>query len=169
LIRPTPLLEFEFRSTIKEFRSNGETEIETLFDYSNHNFQLYIYKTQLMEAGKELPEGYVSFSTFWLINDQKHIIGFSNIRHYLTSALCIEGGHIGYSIRPCERGKGYGKQQLALILVKCLNLGIKEILITCDFDNAASAKIIEANGGIRIGETISTRTGKVVFQYRISI
>lgn len=31
------------------------------------------------------------------------------------------GGHIGYGIRPSERGKGYGKQQLALALLEAKN------------------------------------------------
>ena len=56
------------------------------------------------------------------------------------------GGHIGYGIRPSERGKGYGKQQLALFFwPKIKHFSIP---ITCDMDNAASRAVILANGGV---------------------
>ena len=57
------------------------------------------------------------------------------------------GGHIGYSIRPTERNKGYSKINLYLALEKCQKLGLKEILITANDDNIASYKTIEAFGG----------------------
>lgn len=58
------------------------------------------------------------------------------------------GGHIGYGIRPSERGKGYGKQQLALALLEAKKLALSPVLITCDMDNAASRAVILANGGV---------------------
>ena len=39
-----------------------------------------------------------------------------NIRHYLNEELSKFGGHIGYSIRPTERNKGYAHEQLKLAL-----------------------------------------------------
>lgn len=44
------------------------------------------------------------------------ILGIINIRHALNDYLLTYGGHIGYSIRPSERQKGYGKIQLLLAL-----------------------------------------------------
>ena len=169
LMRPTLLLEKEFKTAIKDFRINGEKDIEGLYNHCGENFQEYVLQTQLIEAGKTFTNMIVPFSTYWTNLDQKRIIGFSHIRHYLTPALRIEGGHIGYSICPSERQKGYGKQQLQLIINECQNININEILITCDFDNVASYKIIEANGGIKIGEAISPRSKKVVFHYQINL
>lgn len=37
---------------------------------------------------------------------------------------------------------------LSLALIECLKFNIKEVLITCDKDNIASAKTIIKNGGI---------------------
>jgi predicted acetyltransferase len=65
----------------------------------------------------------------------------------LNSNLLISGGHIGYSVRPSERKKGYGKEILFLALQKCKKLGIAKILVTCDSKNIASEKVILANGG----------------------
>ena len=75
-------------------------------------------------------------------------IGWLDIRHSLTEHLREIGGHIGYAIRPSERGKGYGNKILELALPKAQELGIKDVLITCDADNTPSAKIIEKNGGV---------------------
>lgn len=169
LMRPTLQLEKEFFSAIKDFRDMGETDVEPLFRSCGENFYQYILKTQLIEAGKVFTNGVIPYSIYWLVLNQTKLIGFSHIRHYLTPALRVEGGHIGYRIRPSERQKGYGKKQLHMVLQECFKLGIKDVMITCDFDNVASYKIIEANGGVRFGEAISPRSKKLVFHYRISL
>lgn len=75
------------------------------------------------------------------------IIGMTNIRHSLENGFEISGGHIGYSIRPSERKKGYGNIILALALNYCKTLGIKNVLVTCNKENNASKKVILNNGG----------------------
>jgi predicted acetyltransferase len=70
-----------------------------------------------------------------------------NIRHTLNDFLLQFGGHIGYSIHPAERGKGYGKEQLRLALDECLKLGISPALLTCEPWNAASRAVILSQGG----------------------
>ena len=83
----------------------------------------------------------------WLI-DQGEYIGQISIRPELcTSYLITYGGHIGYSIRPSRRRLGYGKKILTLSLEASRDMGLHRILVTCDSDNIASRKIIEANGG----------------------
>ena len=57
------------------------------------------------------------------------------------------GGHIGYSIAPDERRKGYAKLMLKEGLKFYKNRGYEKVLITCDVNNIASAKTIEACGG----------------------
>jgi predicted acetyltransferase len=37
---------------------------------------------------------------------------------------------------------------LALTLEQCRRLGIRRVLVTCLEDNIASARVIEANGGV---------------------
>lgn len=96
--------------------------------------------------GVDLPEGWVPSTEFWLIDDGE-FIGRTNIRHYLSEWLLQLGGHIGYWIRPSQRGKGYGKKILELALVEAKKLGISPILVTCDVTNIPSGKVIEANGG----------------------
>ena len=62
--------------------------------------------------------------------------------------LSTWGGHIGYSVRPSERGHGYAKEMLRLNLENCRAIGINKVLITCARGNTASEKTILANGGV---------------------
>ena len=79
--------------------------------------------------------------------DQK-IVGVIQIRHTLNEYLETYGGHIGYSVAPSERRKGYATQMLHLVLPECKKLGINKVLITCLQDNEASKKVILHNGGV---------------------
>ena len=97
--------------------------------------------------GIGLPEGWVPGSVFWLV-DQDEYIGSGNIRHALTEPLKKFGGHIGYEVRPSKWNKGYGTLQLKLLLAEAAKLGIKNALLTCSSENAASARVMEKNGGV---------------------
>ncbi len=84
---------------------------------------------------------------FWLVDDGTYV-GQSSIRPELgTPYLITYGGHIGYSIRPSHRQRGYGRRILQLTLERCREFGLERALVTCDEDNTPSRRIIEANGG----------------------
>jgi predicted acetyltransferase len=97
------------------------------------------------------------------------LVGRSDLRHRLNPALEIIGGHIGYDVRPSERRKGFGTLILKLIMEKARKIGLSEVLVTCDTDNIASAKIIEKNGGKLEKQIIYEKTGKLVSHYRIQL
>ena len=136
--------------------------IEYINEFYAHNSQIngtggldrYVdnYEEWLIKLEKDLKqiptEERVPAKTFFLIreNDNK-IIGMINIRLCLNERLKEEGGHIGYSIRPSERKKGYNKINLYLGLLECQKYGIKEVLLDCDKDNLGSAKTMIALGG----------------------
>ena len=95
------------------------------------------------------------------------IVGTIQIRHCLNDYLLHTYGHIGYGVRPSERCKGYATQMLALALVKCREMGIESVLISCDKNNIGSAKTILKNGGIFEKEFVED-DGTIVQQYWIS-
>ena len=95
----------------------------------------------------ELPEGRVPCDYFWIVEGTE-MIGFLALRHRLNDYLLDEGGHIGYSVRPSYRRRGHAARALTLGLRRAAELGLDRVLLTCDEDNVASARVIEANGGV---------------------
>lgn len=61
-------------------------------------------------------------------------------------------GHIGYSVVPWKRGRGYATKALALMLNEARAEGLPYVELTADSDNLASQKVILANGGTPIEE-----------------
>ena len=83
------------------------------------------------------------------------MVGTVNIRHWLSEALLVNGGHIGDGIRPSERKKGYATKMIALALEECKKLNIDRVLMVCSKYNIGSAKSIINNGGIIENEIIN--------------
>lgn len=107
---------------------------------------------------------------FFVRSSDKKIIGMINIRLALNEHLKKYGGHIGYSIRPTERGKGYNKINLYLALKVCQEYGIDKILMDADKDNPASWKTMEALGGVNIREFFDDENAHcVVKDYEINV
>ncbi|GFI49912.1 hypothetical protein IMSAGC020_01113 [Lachnospiraceae bacterium] len=80
-------------------------------------------------------------------NDRK-IVGCIELRHTLNEELKIAGGHIGFSVVPEERRKGYASEMLRQIIETAESLRIPALLLTCDADNIASERTILKCGGI---------------------
>lgn len=86
--------------------------------------------------------------TFLLIreNDNK-IVGTINLRWNLSELMLQFGGHIGYSIRPTERRKGYNKINLYLVMIEARKVGLDKVMLACDVNNAGSDRTLKALGG----------------------
>ena len=57
-------------------------------------------------------------------------------------------GHMGYTVVPWKRRRGYATQALGLMLrLVAAETGLPWVAITTDPENVASQKVIEANGG----------------------
>ena len=109
----------------------------------------YIKKCADYERAETLPEGLVIATQFMLVRlSDNRILGMIQIRHYFNDYLSKFGGHIGYSVRPCERRKGYAKKMLKMALPYCKDIGLSEVLITCNDGNLGSEKTILSCGGI---------------------
>ncbi len=76
-------------------------------------------------------------------------MGIIDIRHNLENELLAEyGGHIGFSVRPSERKKGYATEMLKMALIYAKTLGLQKVMLGCFSDNIASIKTIVKCGGI---------------------
>ena len=164
LIEPTEEWKMEFLAMAKEYQAAGSDRYKSALE----NFPVYLEQVLNYARGIKLNADRVPGNEFWLVNDGK-VIANSRLRHRVNPALEHEGGHIGYDVRPSERQKGYGTLILKLTLEKAKDLSLDKVLLTCDTDNIASAKIIEKNGGKLAGQAISNRTGKQISRYWIEI
>ena len=114
---------------------------KTYEEWLNHNLNLHDEKYAI-------EKGLVPSYTYFLVreNDNK-IDGMIDLRLGLNEYLREFGGHIGYSIRPTERKKGYNKINLYLILQVAKKHGLEKVLITCANYNQGSRKSILALDG----------------------
>ena len=100
-------------------------------------------------------ENHVPDRTYFCLDaDAGRFVGAVNIRLRLNRRLLERGGHVGDGIRPSLRGQGYGTRMLALALEKCRELGIFHVLMVCDKDNPASARVIRKNDGVLENEPV---------------
>jgi predicted acetyltransferase len=141
-----------------------QSYIEAHDEYVDHNVSTYSFtdtsscdifaKFDRYRNERDLPPNRVGADTFWLVDDDKrYFIGEIAIRHRLNDTLAQRGGHIGYGVRYSEWNRGYGTKMLALALEKAKEMHISPVLITCNDDNLASARVMEKNGFV-LGDTI---------------
>lgn len=97
-----------------------------------------------------VPEGKVQATQFLTVRESDgRLVGMIQVRHRLNEYLERYGGHIGYSVRPGERQKGYAREQLRLALAFCREtLGLDRVLITCKTTNEGSRRTILSAGGV---------------------
>lgn len=96
-----------------------------------------------------VPVGKVQSTQFLTVRESDgRLVGMINVRHYFNEYLEQFGGHIGYSVRPSERRKGYAREQLRLTLPYCKELGLDRVLITCQPHNEGSRRTILSAGGV---------------------
>jgi predicted acetyltransferase len=56
-------------------------------------------------------------------------------------------GHVGYSVVPWKRQRGYATRALQLLLPQMMEEGLSYVELTTEAGNIASRRVIEANGG----------------------
>jgi len=176
LIMPHVRVHRSFLAAMAEFQSEGLGGPD---DDSNTGQAIRAYATrwadpaefarylrELQDEAREPPPqhgGRVPQTTLWWVSGGDYL-GRISIRHRLTARLSEIGGHIGYDIRPSARQRGHATAMLAAALPVTHSLGIDPALLTCDENNVASRKVIEANGGV----VEDKRSGKLRYWVRTS-
>lgn len=149
LVRPTS----EYASQIAEYRQEfldvGDSMDGTGPLRRFEKPEEYIKTCAEYEDPEKVPSHLVPATQFLFVrkNDNK-LVGMLQVRHYFNDYLEKYAGHIGYSVRPSERRKGYAKQMLKTALPFCREIGLDKVLITCVDGNVGSEKTILANGGV---------------------
>lgn len=80
-------------------------------------------------------------------------------------------GHVGYSVVPWRRRRGYATRALALLLPALRQEGLAHVDLTTDVDNVASQRVIEANGGVLVERfhVPASHGGAAALRYRIPL
>jgi predicted acetyltransferase len=154
-LRPmTPGRDREFGEMLDEFRAAGE-----MYAYSG-NFAFawqgyagfYALLAQMKKGGFPTPD-IVPMDSYFIEADGR-MLGEIYVRHRLSPRLKKIGGHVGYKVRPSCRNRGVATAALGLALENLAGLGVERALVTCNTANAASARVIEKCGGVRIEDAL---------------
>lgn len=160
-------LVMQFRS---EFLGTGEKKIHG--SRGLHNYDMYQDWLQLVEECEKEENHLIGVQTTTYFGVRKadgKIVGYIELRHTLTEELKVIGGHIGYSVLPTERRKGYAKAMLKLLLDEARQLGIHKVLLTCNIENHASRKTILNCGGILERDEPFTYDKELYYKYWINV
>lgn len=96
---------------------------------------------------REWVDGYVPQTVLWWAAGDE-FLGRLSLRHRLTPHLLLNGGNIGFEVRPSARRRGHATAMLAAALPLAAALGIDPARVDCDAANVASRRVIERNGGV---------------------
>ncbi|MEF9983277.1 MAG: GNAT family N-acetyltransferase [Oscillospiraceae bacterium] len=163
LLVPTYEYKVQMESYKKEFIENNDSLCGS-GGYGNiDKFEDWLEHIKNCSSDETVPENLVPSTTYIAVRKSDgRVVGMIDLRHRLNDYLLKFGGNIGYCVRKSERRKGYAKEMLQLAILKYKNMGTDKVLITCDHNNIASAKTIEANDGIleneiQNGDTLTKR------------
>ncbi|MCR8968094.1 GNAT family N-acetyltransferase [Streptococcus zalophi] len=132
---------------ITEFEAHNSQHDGGFWNPREFSYNDWLQQNREYEMGINIPSHFVPSIQLVSFDANNRALGFLNLRLRLNDVLLQKGGHIGYSIRPIDRGKGYAKEQLRQGLQLAKEKNIKSVLLTCHKDNLASRKTILACGG----------------------
>ena len=149
LIQP----KIEWKTELQAFRQefiDADSEMDGCMSLRRlDNIEKWLEQIERISSEETCPSTFVPSTQFIYVREEDNkIIGVLQIRRTLNEYLSKYSGHIGYSVRPSERRKGYAKKMLSDAIPYCREYGIHTLIVACLEDNEASRKTILHNGGI---------------------
>ncbi|MGN0038391.1 MAG: GNAT family N-acetyltransferase [Coriobacteriales bacterium] len=134
---------------VREFKDAGETVINGSAQLDQMGYAEWLANCRRNASAETVRPDWAVATTFFAVRDSdERIVGMIDVRHSLaTPYLRDYSGHIGYSVRPSERRKGYATKMLRMALEYCAGLGLETVRIGCYSSNHASVGVIERCGG----------------------
>jgi predicted acetyltransferase len=113
------------------------------FQLPRRDFPAYL---AALATRQEAP-GRVPDTLYWAVSGGI-MLGRISLRHQLNDALRVDGGNVGFIVRPSARGRGVASETLRLLLERGEARALGRLLLTCDQHNRASQSVIRKNGGV---------------------
>lgn len=164
--KPHAALQESYRELVRDFEAHGEPLVPFVLALPNDPFDEFAGRLAAAARGEGLAPGWVPHSTFWLARGAT-VVAVSNLRHRLTDGLRVEGGNIGYGVRPSERRRGYATEILRHTLRAAREVGLDEVLLTCARANEGSVRAILRCGGELRSVAYLPERGEIVHRYVI--
>jgi predicted acetyltransferase len=98
LLSPSADSRHAFLAMAREWRAHGDDRYALALD----DFTAFLERVRRAESPVQ-PHGRVPGTQFWGSSGEE-IVGCFRLRFSLTPELEVEGGHIGYDVRPSQRG-----------------------------------------------------------------
>jgi predicted acetyltransferase len=157
LVRPAAELVPSYVAFLGELEALGET-VWPLRPEAGEAAEDFVARLLRVDAATDPDAARVPQTTLWATiaatraattgSPQGEVVGQIGLRHRLNARLSEFGGHIGYTVRPSFRARGFAKEMLRQVLETPTARRIGRILLTCAPDNVASNRTIRANGGV---------------------
>jgi predicted acetyltransferase len=168
LVSPTTALAEPYAAMVREFMETDEGWF-TNFPLALEDFAAFVRELEEEAQGIGLPPDVVPQQTYWLVQDGATVLGEIRLRPHLTEPFEQHHGHIGYNVRPSQRGKGYATRMLALVLERAREQGLPRVMLTIEGENPASARVIEKNGGTLEWQRQEPESGEALACYWIAL
>ena len=130
----------------------------------------WLQQVEDLRNPETVPANWVPSTQFLCVREaDNRLVGMIQLRHCFNAYLEKFGGHIGYSVRPDERRRGYAKWMLRSILPYCREIGLSRVLVTCLAENEASRRTILACGGAYESTVRVEEAGETLERYWIAL
>jgi len=151
LVIPAIVLADEIRAYRQAFLESGDSMDGTGSLRRRENPADWIADNIQCSRRETAPKNLVPATQFVYLRSDGRIVGMIQVRHALNAYLAKYAGHIGYSVHPDERRKGYASKMLRDVLPYCREIGLDRVLVTCNAANEGSRRTIIKNGGVYDG------------------
>lgn len=166
-----PSLEYanEISAFRQEFIEHGGYMDGSLSLRYMEDVRVWLDQVETFSSAETCPKACSPVTQYLYVREHdRKVIGAINIKLSMTDDIALFG-HIGYSVCPSERRKGYATSMLRDVLPMCRMQGFGEIIVSCFLTNIASRKVILRNGVEYESSVIIPGSGNELERYKITL